>query len=476
MGKNFVIRIVIGAFLVSLLSSPPGHTAVKSGAVCKKVGSTAIAGGKKYTCIKSGKKLVWNKGVTLPKPTPKPTPAATPTPTATPSPTSTPTSTPSPTATPTPTIADNFVQVASDISECKLNENRNLTGAGSKGFPLRSTLSPLGKMKIAIIPVDFANASGVGNPGEMFADDLVLIKDWADYFGRGKMQYEVDLVSPDWVRAPRGAEWYACVECRKGATSEKQSQTAGVQEIINLVDGKYDFTGVQFIYFVFPTEAESKYGTSLILRGGTFTTKVGRQIFSTYGEMGGGAFPTDRTKIWDHLIHEILHYQGFIGHGPINGSDLNIMTQQWGASKAVTSWESFLVGWFGKDEVVCIDKNAIKEPVYVTMSSLDDYGKEPQSVMVKLSVDELLIIEKRSNGKFSNFSNSREFRNLNGFTAYYVNVNMESYRNDMDQNSEEKNFWRYIRENGKITIAKGIEFQGITISPQGNNQIKITKN
>jgi hypothetical protein len=192
--------------------------------------------------------------------------------------------------------------------------------------------------------------------------------------------------------------------------------------------------------------------------------------------MGGGAFPTDRTKIWDHLIHEILHYQGFIGHGPINGSDLNIMTQQWGASKAVTSWESFLVGWFGKDEVVCIDKNAIKEPVYVTMSSLDDYGKEPQSVMVKLSADELLIVEKRTNGKFSNFSNSREFRNLNGFTAYYVNVNMESYRNDMDQNSEEKNFWRYIRENGKITITKGIEFQGVTISPQGNNQIKITKN
>ena len=71
--------------------------------------------------------------------------------------------------------------IASDISECKLNENRNLTGAGSKGFPLRSTLSPLGKMKIAVIPVDFANASGVGNPGEMFADDLVLIKDWADY-------------------------------------------------------------------------------------------------------------------------------------------------------------------------------------------------------------------------------------------------------------------------------------------------------
>jgi len=436
--------------------------AVKAGDTCKKVGTTSTANGKKYTCIKSGKKLVWNKGVTvaLPKPKPTPTPTSTPTPTQTP--------------TPIPTIADNFSQFATDISACKLNETRNLTG-GSKGFPLRSTLSSLGKMKIAIIPVDFANATGSGNPGEMYADDLVLVKEWADYFGRGKMQYDVQLVSQDWIRAPRGAEWYVCVECQKGAKSEKQSQAAGVQEIINLVDGKYDFSGVQFIYFVFPYEAEASFGTSLILRGTTFTTKAGSQIISTYGELAGSVMKADRTKIWDHLIHEVLHYQGLIGHGPINGSDLNIMTNQWGASKVVTSWESFIAGWFGKNEVVCIDKNSISDSIYITMSPIDNYGPEPQSVMIKLSEEEILIIEKRSSGKYSNFTESRQYRNLNSFTAYIVNVNKENYRNDMDPNSEEKNFWRYIRQNDNIAITSGVAYQGLTISPQSNNQIKITK-
>jgi len=438
--------------------------AVKAGDVCKKVGSTATANGKKYTCIKSGKKLVWDKGVTVALPKPKPTPT----------PTSTPTPTPTQTPTPIPTIADNFSQFATDISACKLNETRNLTG-GSKGFPLRSTLSSLGKMKIAIIPVDFANATGSGNPGEMYADDLVLVKEWADYFGRGKMQYDVQLVSQDWIRAPRGAEWYVCVECQKGAKSEKQSQAAGVQEIINLVDGKYDFSGVQFIYFVFPYEAEASFGTSLILRGTTFTTKAGSQIISTYGELAGSVMKADRTKIWDHLIHEVLHYQGLIGHGPINGSDLNIMTNQWGASKVVTSWESFIAGWFGKNEVVCIDKNSISDSIYITMSPIDNYGPEPQSVMIKLSEEEILIIEKRSSGKYSNFTESRQYRNLNSFTAYIVNVNKENYRNDMDPNSEEKNFWRYIRQNDNIAITSGVAYQGLTISPQSNNQIKITK-
>jgi hypothetical protein len=459
--KKFLAFLITAALFLVPLNAV---AAVKAGDTCKKVGTTSTVNGKKYTCIKSGKKLVWNKGVTVALPKPKPTPT----------PTSTPTPTPTQTPTPIPTIADNFSQFATDISACKLNETRNLTG-GSKGFPLRSTLSSLGKMKIAIIPVDFANATGSGNPGEMYADDLVLVKEWADYFGRGKMQYDVQLVSQDWIRAPRGAEWYVCVECQKGAKSEKQSQAAGVQEIINLVDGKYDFSGVQFIYFVFPYEAEASFGTSLILRGTTFTTKAGSQIISTYGELAGSVMKADRTKIWDHLIHEVLHYQGLIGHGPINGSDLNIMTNQWGASKVVTSWESFIAGWFGKNEVVCIDKNSISDSIYITMSPIDNYGPEPQSVMIKLSEEEILIIEKRSSGKYSNFTESRQYRNLNSFTAYIVNVNKENYRNDMDPNSEEKNFWRYIRQNDNIAITSGVAYQGLTISPQSNNQIKITK-
>jgi hypothetical protein len=39
--------------------------AVKAGASCSKLGVTSTYAGKKYTCIKSGKKLVWDKGVTV---------------------------------------------------------------------------------------------------------------------------------------------------------------------------------------------------------------------------------------------------------------------------------------------------------------------------------------------------------------------------------------------------------------------------
>jgi len=59
---------------------------VKPGATCNKVGQVVVSGSAKFTCIKSGKKTLWNKGVALPKPVPTRTPVAAPTPTPTPAP------------------------------------------------------------------------------------------------------------------------------------------------------------------------------------------------------------------------------------------------------------------------------------------------------------------------------------------------------------------------------------------------------
>lgn len=38
----------------------------KAGAKCAKAGQTQVVGNKKFTCTKSGSKLIWNKGATVP--------------------------------------------------------------------------------------------------------------------------------------------------------------------------------------------------------------------------------------------------------------------------------------------------------------------------------------------------------------------------------------------------------------------------
>ena len=63
-------RVIAFLSILSLfLSAPliPANAAAKAGAKCTKAGSTEVVKGKSYTCIKSGKELVWNKGVTSKK-------------------------------------------------------------------------------------------------------------------------------------------------------------------------------------------------------------------------------------------------------------------------------------------------------------------------------------------------------------------------------------------------------------------------
>jgi hypothetical protein len=70
MKKLLAVLVTAALFLVPINAI----AAVKAGDACKKVGTTATANGKKFTCVKSGKKLVWNKGVTVSKTTPTASP------------------------------------------------------------------------------------------------------------------------------------------------------------------------------------------------------------------------------------------------------------------------------------------------------------------------------------------------------------------------------------------------------------------
>ena len=58
-------RLIAFLSILSLsLSLPfiPANAAAKAGAKCAKAGSTEVVKDKSYTCVKSGKKLIWDKG------------------------------------------------------------------------------------------------------------------------------------------------------------------------------------------------------------------------------------------------------------------------------------------------------------------------------------------------------------------------------------------------------------------------------
>ena len=79
--KARAVAISVITLALVLLGQPGFSASPKAGATCTKAGLTATASGFKFTCVKSGKKLIWNSGtkIVVAKATPTPTPTPTPT-------------------------------------------------------------------------------------------------------------------------------------------------------------------------------------------------------------------------------------------------------------------------------------------------------------------------------------------------------------------------------------------------------------
>jgi len=122
--KAFLIALTLTLIPVSAISAQK----ITPGSTCKVLNQKVVYQNKSYTCIKSGKKLVWNKGVAVKKPTPRPTPTPTQSLSTTPSPS------------PTPTNVGRAKQKTSPISylppsipsgnidDCKIKEVSSQTG------------------------------------------------------------------------------------------------------------------------------------------------------------------------------------------------------------------------------------------------------------------------------------------------------------------------------------------------------------
>ena len=82
--RSYVVLLALAAGILFVPSSSAATPV--TGKACTKIGKVQLYKSKNYTCIKSGKKLVWSKPVAVvpkAKVTPTPTPSATPTPTPT---------------------------------------------------------------------------------------------------------------------------------------------------------------------------------------------------------------------------------------------------------------------------------------------------------------------------------------------------------------------------------------------------------
>lgn len=111
--KRFRAAVLLAFSLAIFGTLPHSYAGPKTGSTCSKLGAKATTAGYHYTCIKSGKKNIWSKGVkVLVKKAIEPTPISSP------SPAPVTISTPSPSPSAVPTVSQSPIpQVSIDTSQ-----------------------------------------------------------------------------------------------------------------------------------------------------------------------------------------------------------------------------------------------------------------------------------------------------------------------------------------------------------------------
>lgn len=356
-----------------------------------------------------------------------------------------------------PDFDSTLLSYVSDLNTCKLQQT-NRIGYENKGFPYSTghASRTTGKVNIALVAMDFDNAVGSGSVVQKFGDIPSKMEQWSRKWSRGNMNYDVQL-HPEWVRAPKSAEWYNCPECH-GEGTRKQSDAESLAQIIDAIDPYYDLSNIDFIGIIVPPKADKEYYFG-IYGNRSASTDEGKQSFGIYGGLG----ITEEVSLWDLLIHEILHFQGFVGHGPGNGTEYGILSMQWGRSKAINIWEGFLAGWYEEDEVACVDARNIDDGLFVELGSIESFGSNYEGLVIKLNSEEALVVEHR-----------KVFGSE--LLAYRLNVNAPTYRDDMGgRPADERNWWSYVLEgDGNIAIDDSITYEGVTVTKLGDGRFSIS--
>lgn len=474
------LTLAISLVLLGSVLSPNAFASVKPGSKCSFQGQTKNFQGKKYTCTKSGKKLVWNKGVVVKKATPTPTPVAS----ASPNPVETQTIENSYCLEPGQLIISSgkqfscryisekkslWIQVSgnndapliainnSKVETCKIQDLRSnkFIGNGNVGFPMTTNaIKPNGLVKVAVLPVNFPDSPRVNSPSSYWKPYSDLLDQRNVYLYDDRIKYEWSIPS-EWLMMSKGAEYFASdhvtIQADGSRKSDGVSQILSSEEQANLIFSEaekflkiedYDF----FWIFTNPLETrvpQGPYGRFQDVK--TAKTLYKRLNFYMLGNrLYSGAYHLGPIgTLQDTIAHEMAHFHGMIQHAPGNGWG-------WYVSNNPT-WESWIAGWRPDSQYVCLDATQTWKEAQFHLSAIDLNSKGFKSGVIKISDSQVLVVESRRPGPFT----TALPKSISGITVYIVDTTKSGDRWDGNVDKELDYYMVFLRNDaGKYPIQK----------------------
>ena len=434
MKRSFV---AIGALILVATSLPSADAAGKAGTACAKIGQTTTVAGTKFTCVKSGKKLLWDKGS-------KVSIASAPA---------------------TPTKVD-------PLAACKLPVADGRGDVSIGGWPRIDERSKvLGDINVTVILVDFPDAPAKLTPAEAFAK-ISPATDTFKEVSYGKANY---AMKPQlkWYRMSKKSSDYVA----GGWSFEKQRDY--MLEAAKLADADVDFSKTDSLIILANPDAEGM-GYS----GPAFSAIRGNGLTLDGHYISNGATSAYDLNNWKSiwLNHEISHsmglvdlyaatqedqsnrYDGFRYTGEFSYMGYSSFDSN---SPSLLAFERWNLGWISDDQVQCVSTPTTPQ----TITPVESIGGL-KAVIVPISRTKALVVEsRRALGIDSAMKKS-------GALVYVVDSSIQSGMGPVKvYPSNLKTDPRYLdapRANGESVTVEGITVK-VTASDANGDTIEVSR-
>jgi M6 family metalloprotease-like protein len=419
--------IALLSILSLFLSTPiiPVNAAAKAGAKCTKVGIKSVVKDKSYICIKSGKKLIWKLNSQNSN-TSKP-------------------------IIPVTNLSD--AALFSNLDKCRIIDGDPQTTNMTAGFPIPDGRIDLVKgAKMQIIGVDFPDKiGGTKSPKELNQNLTSSVEKFWSAQSSIPVKFDWEW-SSDWVRMPNSINSYSLGGSFFQGKFNPDAYFNFAKEIISKTDSNIDFTGVNFLFIVFPSGIKNEeIGTFLVHTQGTYSTREGN-IFNLI--MAGGDYNSAST-----YIHEFGHALGLtdirdtldVGNQKSDGMYYDIMNNS--TYPELLVWHRYLLGFLENSQIHCINSTDTSTHWLVPVASV---SKQVKGIVIPLSSTEAVIVESRRAIGFDTALSSRS--DLVGAVVYTLDSKIPYRRTPVKvaqvlKNSDSVNVSGY-----KITVVESGEF------------------
>ncbi|MCF8528862.1 MAG: hypothetical protein K9G13_05495 [Aquiluna sp.] len=380
------------------------------------------------------------------------------------------------------------------------DEIQGLYSSNATGFPFSPTSLPVqGEIEVQMVLVDWADLQGSAKEYAFYKTNADMLSDFYYMASEGKLKVKVTL-SPTWLRIPGSYKDLAMTVEEEGQRFTARPKKQDLYDaVVEASDPVIDYSNVDVVLPAWPrgktVSEQGPHEFNFDWNAAMYTDEG-----TIYNIAGAGDWHINHTEYsagpWLYYVHEMGHMIGVqhipnedLGNdaprwlkNPIDGFD--IMGNQDGAVKTISSWLRWLAGWLDDDQVVCLTEESISDE-YFKLQPLNEISGAVEAVVIKLSESAAVVVESR---RFDKRYDRKIPHSRDGLVVYLVDTTKAAAQGSMSLLSPrditkyvEVKHWRSSQEiDGNFCQGDSVDVSWLHIEAaaiqDGGDYVRISRN